>query len=222
MPSGRSRLRNRVLVADRPAEVTDRILLGHWGADFVMGAHPTAVATLPPRTAPFEVTYPSDSEVGHPAHLMAGGTRSPSSSPGSSRGYPSSVTSTPRSWTRLSPPASQTSARFASGSGSSCSRRVASGDSVPSLAGREEVREPPRQRSLPVRRAARLGALRPKHNAKMLCTGPTATPGPGLSVLDSCGRSSAVPSPLPRSVCAHPPPRPQGPTDPGRNLRGRP
>jgi IS30 family transposase len=47
---GRGRLRNMLSIHDRPAHVEDRREIGHWEGDLVMGARPSAVATLVERS----------------------------------------------------------------------------------------------------------------------------------------------------------------------------
>lgn len=47
---GRGRLRNMVSIHDRPAHIEDREEVGHWEGDLVMGARPSAVATLVERS----------------------------------------------------------------------------------------------------------------------------------------------------------------------------
>ncbi|WP_331712566.1 IS30 family transposase [Auraticoccus monumenti] len=47
---GRGRLKNMVSIRDRPASVADRVEVGHWEGDLVMGRRPSAVATLVERS----------------------------------------------------------------------------------------------------------------------------------------------------------------------------
>lgn len=47
---GRGVLRNMTSIRGRPATVTDRVEVGHWEGDLVMGTRPSAVATLVERT----------------------------------------------------------------------------------------------------------------------------------------------------------------------------
>ena len=58
LPQGRGQLRDTVHISQRPPEVADRAVPGHWEGDLVFGRRPSAVGTLVERRSRYVLLFP--------------------------------------------------------------------------------------------------------------------------------------------------------------------